>query len=336
MAKKIGKQTIIMEKPPVLLSSATVAGPKEGMGPLAGDFDLIYEDLTIDEKSFEKAEVKMLLDAFQLAVKKASLSLQDIDFLIAGDLLNQIIASGFAAREMALPFWGLYGACSSLGESLSLASLIIEGGSGKNILIGTSSHNCTAERQFRYPTEYGAQRAATAQWTVTGAGAAVVAKEGDGPYITTLTVGIIKDFGLKDPNDLGSAMAPAAASTIEAHFKETGRKPSDYDLIVTGDLGQVGKMMLLELMQETGYAFGDNYTDCGLLIYYPHQKVDAGGSGCACSSLVTLGHLLKKVRSHEIKRLLLVPTGALHSPTSYQQQESIPGIAHAVLIESKL
>ncbi|MDO9535919.1 MAG: stage V sporulation protein AD [Bacillota bacterium] len=331
--KKIGRQSVILEKDIMLVSAAAVAGPKESLGPLSDAFDRHYSDTILKEKSFERAERHMLEEACHLAVGKAGIYPEDIDYFIAGDLLNQVITASFCARGLAIPYLGIYGACSTLAEGLSLGTMIIEGGFAKHILIATSSHNSGAERQYRYPTEYGYQRPGYAQWTVTGAGAVVLGAAGEGPRVESITTGKVVDAGIKDPFDLGVAMAPAAADTIYNHFLDLEREPSYYNLILTGDLGGIGMKLNEDILASKGFNIQHNYADCGTLLYYPHQKVDAGASGCASSALVFLGHFYKQMMKKELRKVLLVATGALHSPTTFCQQETIPGIAHAVSLE---
>lgn len=334
--KKIGKQTIKLKNPPRIISTYSIVGPKEGDGPLKDYFHEVLNDDTMGKDSFEKAESEMMYTAIKKAISNVNLKEEDIDYLFAGDLLNQITSSSFAARELNIPFIGLYGACSTMSESLSMASLFLEGGFGEYIVASTSSHFSSAERQFRFPLEYGSQRCPTCQWTVTGSGAMVLAKKGDFPKITYVTTGVVKDYGIKDPNNMGAAMAPAAVDTIYNHFKDTGRTPKDYDIIATGDLGKVGKEITTKLLLDYGYDVKDNYVDCGDLIFDDErQKTDSGGSGCGCSAVVTCGYFYRKLLKREIKSLLLVSTGALMSTTSSLQGESIPGIAHAVAIEYK-
>ncbi|NLZ28972.1 MAG: stage V sporulation protein AD [Firmicutes bacterium] len=332
--QKIGAHSLLFANPPLLSYTGVVAGPKEGAGPLGADFDVVYEDNRLGEKSFERAERRMMEEACYIALGKGGLKTEDIDLFLAGDLLNQITVSGFSALAMQIPFFGLYGACSSFCESMALGSALLSGGYGERVLIATSSHNCSAERQFRYPTEYGFQRPGSAQWTVTGAAAAVLtAGGGEGLRITSATIGTVVDLGIKDTLNLGAAMAPAAASVLDLHFEELQRQPAYYDLILTGDLGQVGMQLMLELTDRRGHALRDRYNDCGTMLYYPHQKVEAGGSGCACSAIVTLGHILTLTNSGELDRVLVVATGALHSPTTSYQGENIPTIAYAVSLE---
>lgn len=330
-----GRRTWVFDRPPVIVGTGTVVGPDEGEGPLAAEFDLVHPDMMIQQTSWEKAERLLLEQASDIALSKAALSKDQINFYVGGDLINQIISSTFAARTLGVPYLGVFGACSTSMESLALAAQLVASGAAHYALAGTSSHNCTAEKQFRYPTEYGSQKPPTAQYTVTGAGAAVVAAEGAGPRITAATIGRIMDLGIKDPFDMGSAMAPAAVDTIQAHLLETGREPADYDMIVTGDLASVGHPIATDLLKRHGVPIAETrFDDCGLLMYdLAKQKVQAGGSGCACSATVTYGHLLGRMARGELNRILVVATGALLSPLSFQQGESIPCIAHAVSIE---
>ncbi len=329
MAMKVGSQTFTFPSRPVLTGWATVSGPKEGQGPAGAYFDKIFPDLTMQQKSFEKAEQLMMITAVEIALEKGGVAKDAVDVFVAGDLLNQIIISGYSALKVGAPYLGIYGACSSFCEGLFLGGLLVDGGGAQYVVAATSSHNCTAERQFRYPTEYGAQLPPWAQHTVTGAAAVVVAARGSGPVLELATVGKVMDLGIKDPYNMGAAMAPAAADTIFTHLADTGRQPGDYDLIVTGDLGRVGRELLVELALRQGHDLSANYRDCGEIIYSREQTENAGASGCACSALVTLGLLFNQ----NYRRILVVATGALHSPTSCQQGDSIPAIAHAVSIE---
>ncbi len=333
--KKVGGQTVKLENPPRIISAFSIVGPKEGEGPLKEYFDEVLSDDTCGKETYEKAESEMMYTAITEAIKRAGLKEIDIDYMFAGDLLNQIISSGFAARDLNIPFFGLYGACSTMAESLGLAALIMDGGFANNVVASTSSHFCAAERQFRFPLEYGSQRSKTAQWTVTGSGAMILGKEGDEfPKITHVTTGIVKDYGIMDPNNMGAAMAPAAVDTLYKHFKDTGRTPKSYDIITTGDLGKVGKTISDKLILEYGYDIRENHVDCGDIIFDNEvQGTDSGGSGCGCSAVVTAGYIYKKMIRREIKSALVISTGALMSPTSSLQGESIPGIAHAVAIE---
>lgn len=330
--KKMGSQTVKFVNPPSIISSGTIVGPKEGQGPLKDYFDVILTDDTYGEKSWEKAECKMFQDSVNLALKKASLNINDIDYLIGGDLLNQIITSSFAARQFNVPTFGLYGACSTMAEGLSIGSMLIDGGFADNVIVTTSSHFSTAERQYRFPLEQGVQRPFTAQWTVTGSGSSLLSSTGSGPYITHVTTGKVVDLGMKDANNMGAAMAPAAADTIITHFNDTGFTINDYDLIITGDMARVGKSILMELLNKDGLNIEDKYKDCGIEIYDESQDVHSGGSGAGCSAVVLNGWLLNQIKNGTFNRVLFIATGALLSPTSTQQGESIPGIAHAVTI----
>lgn len=330
-----GHQTWVFENNPTIIGTAAVVGPFEGQGPIANDFDIIHEDLMIGQDSWEKAEKVLVEESSQLAIKNANLTNEQVNFYIGGDLMNQIISNSFAARTLGIPYIGVFGACSTSMESLALASLLVDTGSAKYALASACSHNASAEKQYRYPTEYGAQKPPTAQFTVTGAGSAVVTKGGKGPKVTSATIGRVVDMGLKDPFNMGAAMAPAALDTIQAHLRDMNLEADYYDLIVTGDLAKVGYSITLELFEKNNLPIKtDQYVDCGMLIYdYEKQEVFAGGSGCACSAVVTYGHLLKRLQEGEFKRILIVATGALLSPISFQQGESIPCIAHAVALE---
>ena len=334
MGRRIGLQTVEIQSKPRIIGTYNIVGPKEGNGPLKEYFDRILEDDLNGTESFEKAETSLLYTAISESIKKAKLKEVDINYLLAGDLLNQLISSTFAARDLNIPFLGLYGACSTMAESLSVGSMIMEGGLANYIVAATSSHFSAAERQYRLPLEMGSQRPPTSQWTVTGAGAMVLGKKGNFPYITHVTTGKVKDYGITDVNNMGVAMAPAAVDTIKQHFMDTGRKPSDYDIIATGDLGIVGRQFTEELLLEYKYDMKGHYMDCGEQIFDAEkQGTNAGGSGCGCSAVVATGYLLKNMLKGKFKRILLVSTGALLSPTSSLQGETIPGIAHAVSIE---
>ena len=332
--KKLGRQTAALQDPPSVVGSASVVGKKEGEGPLAATFDHISQDDSFGERTWEKAESAMQKLALAAALNKAGFSVSALDYLLAGDLLNQCIGSGFAVRGQDVPFFGLYGACSTMAESLSLAALLLDGGFGARAAAMTSSHFCSAERQYRTPLEYGGQRTPTAQWTVTGSGCLILTREGQGPYVTHVTTGKIVDKGIKDAANMGAAMAPAAYSTIAAHFQDTGRKPSDYDLIVTGDLGKLGRDIVADWFHRDGMDL-KNLTDCGTLIYdLEGQDVHCGGSGCGCSAVVLAGFLLDGMKQGRWRRILFCGTGALLSPTSSQQGESIPSICHAVALDT--
>jgi stage V sporulation protein AD len=329
-----GHQTWVFASKPVIIGSAAIGGPFEAQGNLADDFDVLHGDIWLGQDSYEQAEKKFLEQACETAIKKAGLKKEDVQFFLSGDLINQIMPSSFTARTLAIPYVGIYGACSSSIEGLSLASLMVDSGFAQNALVGTSSHNAASEKQYRYPTEYGAQKPPTAQWTVTGAGAAVVARQGQGPHVVAATIGRVIDMGLSDPFNMGAAMAPAAVDTIEAHFRDLNIDPSHYDLIATGDLGKVGHRIASDLLTKHGLDIPvEKLTDCGILMYKETQPVLAGASGCACVATTTFGHLLNRMRRGELNRMLIIATGALLSPMSYQQKETIPCVAHAVAIE---
>ncbi|MNB74686.1 Stage V sporulation protein AD [compost metagenome] len=338
--KQLGKQTWQFDSRPVIIGSAAVVGPEEGEGPLSSDFDFIFDSLEMEEKSWEKAERKLFEKSVSLALLNAGIEDKELEFFVGGDLMNQIISATFAARKVGAPYLGVFGACSTSMESLAVASMIVDAGGAKYALAGTASHNCTVEKQFRYPTEYGSQKPPTAQYTVTGSGCAVITRNDgtrSGPVVTSATIGKIMDLGLKDPFNMGAAMAPAAADTITAHFRDTGLSPGHYDLIVTGDLASVGLPIAKELLAKEGIPMEQTeFSDCGLMIYDRERQkyVIAGASGCGCSAAVTYGHLLKRLKKGQLKRILVVATGALLSPLSYQQGESIPCVAHAVSLES--
>ncbi len=302
-------------------------------GPLAKYFDQTLEDEFWGEKSWEKAESKIIKEATQMVISKSGISSQNIDCVFAGDLLNQCISSTFGLREINIPFLGVFGACSTFVESLSLGAISIEG-FANYVLCATSSHFCSAEKQFRFPLELGNQRPPTSQWTVTGSGASILSKTGNGPYITNITLGKIVDMGIKDANNMGAAMAPAFIDTLIAHFEDTGRSPNYYDEIISGDLGYIGKDIAIDIAKSKGYNIKSNYNDCGVLIFDKNsQDTHSGGSGCACLATVFSGYFFKKLKEKKLRKLLLIATGALMNSTSSQQGESIPGIAHAISIE---
>jgi stage V sporulation protein AD len=331
-----GHQSWVFPSKPVIVGSAAIGGPFEAKGPLADDFDTLHGDLMMGQDSWEKAEKVLLEEACDKAVEKAALRKDDIHFLLAGDLMNQLITASFSARTLGIPYLGLFGACSTAMESLALAALLVDSQSADYVLAATGSHNGSAEKQYRYPTEYGSQKPPTAQWTVTGAGAAVVARQGKGPQVVAATIGRVVDMGLSDPFNMGAAMAPAALATLEAHFRDLQLPHNHYDLVVTGDLGKVGHSILSELLPKHNLHIPlDRYQDCGRMIYGDNPNVWSGGSGCGCVATVTYGHLLNRMRKGAWKRMLVVATGALLSPISYQQGESIPCIAHAVAIEAE-
>lgn len=335
MAKRVGKYTIQMENMPSIEGFASVCGKKEAEGPLGKFFDQTFDDTTLGESSWEKAESKLQSKAVNLAIEKSKINESDIDFIFAGDLLNQCISSTFGLRNFNIPFLGQYGACSTMAQTLALASIMVDTGIARNCIAVTSSHFCSAERQFRFPLEYGGQRTPTAQWTVTGSGAIVVGSNGQNPKISSVTIGRITDLGITDANNMGAAMAPAAAATLEDFFRDTNSQPDDYDLILTGDLGEMGSKLMEELLARNGFDVKNNHKDCGLLIYDQEtQDVHAGGSGCGCSAVVLCSMILNKLKNNELKNIIFMATGALMSPTSTQQGESIPSIAHLINIKS--
>ena len=335
--KHVGAASVKFSAPPSILEAASVVGPKEGEGPLGKYFDQVSQDMLFGKKTWEQAESEIVKRTIELAVQKSELQMQDINYIFAGDLLNQISGSIFGVRSLGRPFFGLFGACSAIGEGMSLGAMLIDGGFANYVVASASSHFCGTEKTFRFPLELGTQRPPTSAWTVTGDGAVVISKDGNGPYITSVTTGAVVDMGVTDANCMGAAMAPAAAEVIINHFKDFNIKPDYYDAVVTGDLGEVGSTLLLQLMKDAGYDITNNHNDCGLLIYDREaQEVDSGGSGCGCSASTFAGYFYKKLKSGEIKKMLFVPTGALHSVVSMQQGESIPAIAHAVGIEGSV
>ena len=332
--QKLGKQTIKFDNPVSINSTASIVGPKESNGPLSKYFDKCLQDEFWGEKTWEKAESKIIKETANLAIAKSNIATKNIDYCFAGDLLNQCISSNFGLRDSNIPYFGIFGACSTFVESLILGSVFIDGNAASNILCATSSHFCSAEKQFRFPLELGNQRPPTSQWTVTGAGASVLSKAGMGPFITSATPGKIIDMGIKDANNMGAAMAPAALDTIVTHFRDTGRSPSYYDGIFTGDLGYIGKDILVELCDSNGYNIKSNYNDCGILIFDKEkQDTHSGGSGCGCIASVFSSYLYNNLKTKKLKKILLIATGALMNSTTSQQGESIPGIAHAISIE---
>ncbi|WP_096201027.1 stage V sporulation protein AD [Bacillus sp. FJAT-45350] len=331
----VGHRTWRFDKKPSIISTGTVGGPFEANGNIPNDFDTLHEDLWLGQDSYEKAQKVLFEEACSKAIEKAYITKEDVQYIIAGDLINQITPTSFACRTIEAPYIGLFGACSTSMEGLALSAFIVNGGGANYVLTGSSSHNSAVEKQFRYPTEYGAQKPPTAQWTVTASGAAVVSSKGNGPYITSATIGRVVDMGMSDPFNMGGAMAPAAVDTIEAHLRDLNIKPDHYDLIATGDLGHIGLPIAFDLMKKHNDGITrEQFQDCGLMIYREGQPVLAGGSGSGCSAAVTYGHLLNRMKKGEIKRMLIVATGALLSPLSFQQKETIPCIAHAVAIEA--
>lgn len=334
--KRIGKRTMKMVNCPRIISTASVVGPKEGEGPLKEKFDIILPDDLYGEKTWELAESKMIQTAMELAVQKSEKNMKDIEILFGGDLINQIFPASFAARELNIPFCGIYGACSTMALGICLSSMIVDGGFADYALCGTSSHFCTAERQFRFPLELGNQKPMTAQWTVTGAGSSLISSTGEGPIIKYVTIGKVIDKGIKDGNNMGAAMAPAAIDTIYSYFEDTNDDPNSFDIIATGDLGSLGKKITSDLLRQRGIDISSVYTDCGLEIFdLKKQDVHCGGSGCGCSAVVFSSYIYPKLISREFNKVMLVSTGALLSPTSTLQKQTIPCVAHAVIIENE-
>jgi len=335
MGKKIGKQTIEFTSPVAIKSFFSSVAKKEGKGPLGEYFDVVYEDEYIEAKSWEEAENRILKHTVNGAFARGSLTSADMDYAFSGDLLNQCTASAFAFNDMNIPYFGLYGACSTMAESMSLASVMIDAGYGKNVLAATSSHFCSSEKQYRFPLEYGGVRTPTSQWTVTGSGAVVLSDKGTKLHIKSITTGKMVDYGISDVNNMGAAMAPAAADCIYTHLNDLKRAPGYYDCIVTGDLGNVGSELLKEIMKKQGIDISAVHKDCGSMIFDARtQGTNAGGSGCGCSASVFCGYFCKKMLAGEIGRMLLVCTGALMSPTTAQLGKNVVGIAHAVEIEN--
>ena len=354
--KQMGKQSIKFRHPPYIRGAAAIVGSKEAEGPYGKYFDKVEEDPAAGTDSWEAAEGKLQEMAAKLAISKSGCKNSDIRYVVAGDLLGQLMASSFGLMNLDIPMFGVYGACSTMGESIAIASMIAEGGFADNVLALTSSHFASAEKQFRFPNSYGTQRPKAATWTVTGGGAVVISSSGitdDMPgsfksdrlpgkeimseknkvHIAGITTGKVIDFGIKDSMNMGACMAPAAGEVIVQHFIDFGMRPEQYDKIITGDLGKVGKDILIDIVKSKGYDISENYMDCGIEIYGEDQNVQAGGSGCGCSGTMLAGYILKMLESGEWKRVLFVPTGALLSQVSFNEGESVPGIAHGVLLE---
>ena len=335
-ANRHGRQSFTLPQMPVITAWASVAGKKESEGPLAHCFDVTSKDTHFGQKTWEQAEKQLQKITLDTLLKKTGLARQELGMVFSGDLLNQCIGSSFTLRNTGIPHLGLYGACSTMAESLLLASMAVGGGFSDRVVAMTSSHFASSERQYRFPLGYGGQRTPTAQWTVTGSGAALLCAEGNGPRIESCTVGAVTDLGIKDANNMGAAMAPAAYATIRAHLDDMGAAPEDFDRIITGDLGQVGKDALLELAKKDGISLGGRLEDCGTLVFdREKQDVHAGGSGCGCSAVTLCGYYLDQLNKGKLKRILFCGTGALLSPTSTQQGLPIPGVCHAVCIHGR-
>lgn len=348
--KMTGKQSILFSNPPLIISGASVAGKKEGEGPLGSFFDQVDEDPMFGGTSWEDAESRLMKRAAELAIQKAGLQKEDIRYLVGGDLLGQLIATSFGIIDLQIPMFGVYGACSTMGESMALGAILVDGDYADQVLAITSSHFAGAEKQFRFPLGYGNQRPFSASWTVTGSGAVVIGKGNTGKgtkddenntenaqiRIKGVTVGKIVDYGLKDSMNMGACMAPAAYTTISQNLKDLNIQPDYYDRIVTGDLGYVGKEILIDLLKQDGYDISKNHMDCGIEIYDKEtQDTHAGGSGCGCSAITLTGYIFQKMLRREWNRILFVPTGALLSTVSYNEGNSVPGIAHGIVLEVK-
>ena len=334
MGTRIGPRTVKFTNPPNMMAAFSVAGKKENEGPYGACFDMTFDDEHWGEKTYEQAERKLFLRAVESVIERAALKPDDISYLYGGDLLNQIIAAGFAAREVGIPFIGLYGACSTMAESLMVGSMAVDGGFAQYTVCATSSHFATAERQFRSPLELGTPKTPTAQNTASASGAVLLtSNRGRYPAVTHATTGRVIDMGITDVNNMGAAMAPAAIETILCHLEETGRGDDYYDVIATGDLGTFGTSLFHKLASDAGHDFSTVHQDCGVMIYGGDEKMHCGGSGCGCGASMLCGHYYKELEQERISRLLFVATGALHSPTSFLQGESIPSIAHAISIE---
>ena len=345
--KMMGTQSIAFRNPPWIISAASVVGQKEGEGPLGSYFDVISEDPMFGGTSWEDAESRMMKLAVEQAINKSGLSKEKIRYLVGGDLLGQLIATFFGVEALSIPMFGVYGACSTMGESLGFASVLVDGGYADTALAVTSSHFAGAEKQFRFPLAYGNQRPLAATWTVTGSGALIVSRTRAGAKdsetksgehdvrVIGMTPGRIVDYGVKDSMNMGACMAPAACDTIAANLRDFGVKPDYYDKIITGDLGYVGQEIVIALLKEKGYDIKDRHLDCGILIYDREvQDTHSGGSGCGCSAVTLAGYLLRQLRTGKWKRILFVPTGALLSPVSFNEGNPVPGIAHAVMLEA--
>ena len=336
MIRRIGGRTIGFEEMPSIIGFASVAGKKEAEGPLKDGFDTIIYDSYDGKDSYEQAESKFQTEAVSMAMKKANIKAEEVDYIFAGDLLNQCVGSSFGLLDFNIPYLGQYGACSTMAQGLIMASVFVESGAADIAMCVTSSHFCSAERQYRFPMEYGGVRTPTAQWTVTGSGSCVLRKDKKGPYVARATVGKIVDLGVKDANNMGAAMAPAAADTLINYFNDTNTTPGDYDLILTGDLGDVGSKSLYDLLMLDNIDIKNRHNDCGLMIYdREKQDVHSGGSGCGCAGSVLCSKILTELKNNRLNNILFMATGALMSPTTCGQGQSIPSVAHLVNIKNK-
>ena len=335
MSKRVGAATILMENKISVTSFSAVGGKKEGEGPMRDCFDYIDSDDRFGQNSFEEAESAMQGIAMQNMLEKREIEPGELSMMFGGDLLNQCIGTSFGVFDFRVPYIGIYGACSTMSEGLMLAAMSVDSGAGDRVAAITSSHFCTAERQYRMPLDYGGQRTPTSQWTATASGALLVEKGQKPPYVRAVTVGRMEDKGIKDANNMGAAMAPAAYSTIKRFFEDTGTEPGQFDRIVTGDLGSVGSRILCELLHRDGIEIYDRHLDCGRMIYSEEQDVHAGGSGCGCAASMLCGSFLPRIRDGSLKNILFAATGALLSPASTMQGKSIPGISHLVWISGE-
>ena len=336
IVQRLGQYTVQLSRPPRITGAFTLMGPREGAGPLGRYFDAIVEDDMWGEASAEKAERKYLEQAARRALDKAGLTERDVDYFIAGDLLNQIVSATFSARSLGIPYLGVFAACATSSLGLGLGAMLVDGGYARRVLVATASHYQSVERQYRYPIELNIQRRQTNQWTATGGAAAVLAppEEGTGPRITRITFGRVMDWGVTDANDMGSAMAPAACDTLLRHFQDTATTPGDYDLILTGDLASVGSKLFRALAERAGVTLGSKHMDGGASMFGSAPWAGAGASGSVCSMAVLLGYVVKEMAQGRYRRVLALPTGCLHSPTTWQQGDSCPGISHAIVLET--
>lgn len=335
MSEMLGKQSIRFEKAPYIIEGASIVGDKEGEGPLGKMFDEICKDPMLGTKSWEEAESLLQTKAINKLLEKTAMDREKIRYIFAGDLLGQLIATTFGIESFDIPFLGLYGACSTMGEAMGLAAMTVAAGYGDNVIALASSHFASAEKTFRFPLEYGNQRPYSATWTVTGSGAMLISKDKGIAKITGITTGKIVDYGVKDAQNMGACMAPAAADTIYAHFKDFDTTPDEYDKIITGDLGYVGQKILIDLLVEKGYDISAKHMDCGIEIFDAQkQDTHSGGSGCGCSASVASGYILNQLKKKKWKKVLFIPTGALMSPISFNEGQSVPGIAHLVRLEA--
>lgn len=343
-SKMIGKQSISFQNPPYIVATSSVAGKKESEGPLGSLFDIVNEDPMFGQNTWEEAESEIMKEAANKVLMKAGLANTDIRYLVGGDLLGQLIATSFGIAELEIPIFGIYGACSTMGEAMSIGAILVDGGYADRVLSITSSHFAGAEKQFRFPLDYGNQRPYSASWTVTGSGAVVItnaekkiSSSGEADVVIKgITTGKIVDYGIKDSMNMGACMAPAAFETIKQNLEDFGIEPSYYDRIITGDLGYVGAKILIDLLQSAGYDISKNHMDCGIEIFdQESQDTHAGGSGCGCSAITFASYIYKKLKTREWKRVLFIPTGALLSQVSFNEGKTVPGIAHAVVIEAE-